>query len=577
MPDVFISYAREDLETAHLLAEGLGQLRMDVWWDRRLGLGGDFAREIETQLHDSKVVVVLWSVASVASDFVRDEAERARKMGKLLPVRIDGVQLPLGFGTLHTLDLNQADEPADDPAWPDFLTQLRGRLSVPAGRPAQEPVPAGRRTWTRRQTLVSFGALGGAGLGTGLWLWRDHEGAGRRRQAIERLDKALEDHFAPEPRLEGAQAAYADALRLDPTLARAHYFLAHLYVQSMRLGNPPPEDALLQTLRAEAREHFRQALNLAGSDSLRLDASQRLIAGRQLAQLQEQDAEAPPALARAPKEAAPGTAFADAPAAGTPPAASPPASPAPARAAAARPRPVEPPRVPAPPATVAQARQLAQQLFDENRDTRLAAASALTLDPALAAEALPAALKQAEALRAPATDASAREGLRATLDLTGRASPSTLRRSAPTLERLLPGVMLQTPGPVAGQARSIESTLSLQRPRPPVAYIQIADESQRALATRLAQRLRASGYEVPEVERVGDQRAPARAAMRAQGGSDPDLGRWCRQVMQELIGEPVDYQTLRQARPATDTYELWFDRGLCRTDARMRPACSATT
>ena len=44
-----------------------------------------------------RVVVVLWSAVSQASQWVRDEASQARDEKKLIPVRIDGARPPLGF------------------------------------------------------------------------------------------------------------------------------------------------------------------------------------------------------------------------------------------------------------------------------------------------------------------------------------------------------------------------------------------------------------------------------------------------------------------------------------------------
>ena len=65
MPDLFISYAREDRDTALALAQAFQRLHIDVWWDRELTGGGDFATEIERNLRAAPVVIVLWSAASV--------------------------------------------------------------------------------------------------------------------------------------------------------------------------------------------------------------------------------------------------------------------------------------------------------------------------------------------------------------------------------------------------------------------------------------------------------------------------------------------------------------------------------
>ena len=104
-PDVFVSYARENRAVAAQLAEGLSASGLQVWWDSNLVAGTEFTAVIEAKLLGAAVVIVLWSAGSVRSSYVRDEASRALKQGKLLPLRIEDVELPLGFGQLHTLDL----------------------------------------------------------------------------------------------------------------------------------------------------------------------------------------------------------------------------------------------------------------------------------------------------------------------------------------------------------------------------------------------------------------------------------------------------------------------------------------
>ena len=61
--------------------------------------------------------------------------------------------------------------------------------------------------------------------------------------------------------------------------------------------------------------------------------------------------------------------------------------------------------------------------------------------------------------------------------------------------------------------------------------------------------------------------------LRAQGASDPDLARWCQRALEEATGLPAELVVLRRAQPATDTYELWFDKSLCATGGRARPGC----
>lgn len=580
MPDLFISYAREDRETAHALAEVLKRHGIGVWWDRELTGGGDFADEIERHLRAAPVAVVLWSADSVRSDFVRDESSRARDMHKLLPVRIAPVELPLGFGTLHTLDLLDWDGDADDPACQAVVAQVRQRLeragSTPGARPPASPAIesgglAARRH--RRRWLLAAGLVGGLGAaGLGALGWRHY----LQREALGHLGRGLAEHFADPPRLERAQAEYASAVDLDGALAPAHYFLAHLYAQLMLRGSPPPTGELLDALRADARNHFQQAL--AHAD--RLDGAQRVVARSQLALLSQEDAA--PALSRAtptdeaaPSRPPPPTSTGAAGPVTSGPAA-PPSAPVPGEATG----PLQ--RVQAPPAVAQAARGRSEALFASDRDSRLAAGTSLTLDATAAAEALPSAIALARrGLRAtpqaddgPAAEAL-RQGLASTLALAERASPSTLRSVAPSLRALLAELAASPFG--AAQRPTVarlETALDRSAGSRPVAYLQIAHEPQRPIAQALARRLEAAGYLTPGIELTGAARAPARPSVRIQGTSDPALARWCQRALAEATRAPADLVVLRRAQPRTDTFELWFDKALCAPGGRSLPTCA---
>ena len=97
MSDIFISYAHEDRETARSLAQILDSLGWGVWWDRTILAGEAFDQVIEEALDSARCVIVIWSQHSVASRWVRTEAEEAARRRVLVPVVIDQVKIPLAF------------------------------------------------------------------------------------------------------------------------------------------------------------------------------------------------------------------------------------------------------------------------------------------------------------------------------------------------------------------------------------------------------------------------------------------------------------------------------------------------
>ena len=106
MADVFVSYSSEDRERLEPIVEAIERAGFSVWWDRRIGLGSTFDREIERELAAAACVIVLWSARSVESDWVRNEAQEGLDRGVLVPLSIDDVKPPLGFRRAQTARLD---------------------------------------------------------------------------------------------------------------------------------------------------------------------------------------------------------------------------------------------------------------------------------------------------------------------------------------------------------------------------------------------------------------------------------------------------------------------------------------
>jgi TolB-like protein/tetratricopeptide (TPR) repeat protein len=160
MPDVFLSYSREDQPTARLFAEGLKREGFSVWWDQTLDAGESFDKVTEKALEEACAVVVLWSKCSVQSDWVRAEATQARARGKLVPVTIEPCKRPIMFELTHTADLSGWNGDVAAAPWRGFIeglwrttgnaTSSLATLGAPASiaTPASRPRPRAAIAWT---------------------------------------------------------------------------------------------------------------------------------------------------------------------------------------------------------------------------------------------------------------------------------------------------------------------------------------------------------------------------------------------------------------------------------------------
>jgi len=128
MADVFISYASEDRNRVRPLAEALQARGFNVWWDRSLAAGQDYTAIIERELKSAKAVIVVWTQSSANSTFVRDEAGRARDEGRLIPVLLDRVNIPLGFGAFQAEDFTRWNGGANAPQMQILEEALKAKI-----------------------------------------------------------------------------------------------------------------------------------------------------------------------------------------------------------------------------------------------------------------------------------------------------------------------------------------------------------------------------------------------------------------------------------------------------------------
>ncbi len=103
MSDIFLSYSYKDSYIIDRVSEGLTRSGFSVW--RKFPLEkGDVWWEIKEAVESSKMVVVFWSENSINSEWVKSEASIAVDRGKLIPVLISNIEIPLGFSHIQYVD-----------------------------------------------------------------------------------------------------------------------------------------------------------------------------------------------------------------------------------------------------------------------------------------------------------------------------------------------------------------------------------------------------------------------------------------------------------------------------------------
>ena len=127
MSDVFLSYANADRERAVAIAELLRLGGYSVWWDRTIPPGRVFDEVLQEALGTAGCIVVLWSRASVASNWVKTEAAEGATRQILVPALLEDVPIPIEFRRIQAANLQGWISNPDDPEF-QRLMQSIGRL-----------------------------------------------------------------------------------------------------------------------------------------------------------------------------------------------------------------------------------------------------------------------------------------------------------------------------------------------------------------------------------------------------------------------------------------------------------------
>lgn len=181
MASVFLSYAREDAAKAKSLSQALERAGHDVWWDRHIRSGSEFAGAIEEALERADAVLVLWSKASVNSSWVRDEAAEGRDSGRLVAALLDDTRPPIGFRQFQSTDLSDWTGRGAPKRMGDLLSAIDDK--APEGHEAAEPnaaAPPKPSMFASRRIRFAgalFAVVAAALLLAGAWLYSARDSA----------------------------------------------------------------------------------------------------------------------------------------------------------------------------------------------------------------------------------------------------------------------------------------------------------------------------------------------------------------------------------------------------------------
>jgi len=169
MADVFISYKAEDRRRLQPLVQALQADGYSVWWDEHIGTGDEWRQTIERELDQARCVIVIWSKGSIGPDghFVRDEASRAQRRHVYVPVLIDAVEPPLGFGESQATSLKGWKGDRSNSRYDAVLAavnRIAGPRSAATGQRSSPAKPVSRRA------VIAGGAVATVAVaGAGAW------------------------------------------------------------------------------------------------------------------------------------------------------------------------------------------------------------------------------------------------------------------------------------------------------------------------------------------------------------------------------------------------------------------------
>lgn len=283
--DVFLSYKAEDRPSLAPLVAALEAEGFAVWWDVHISAGTNWQKEIEQHLDNARCVIVAWSKRSVGDDgqFVRDEARRARRRNAYVPIRLDGVEPPLGFGEIQALSLKGWKGDRSDPRFQAIVAAIRRRIS---GEDIPHDHVHVRQSRISRRAAIAGASVAAVAAAGGGWLLLKPPPTNKKRIAVlpfANLSGSQEDAYFAEGIAEELRSALSriglqvigrassDAVKtLDTKAAASKLGVGNILTGSVRRSpNMLRINAQLVGGR-DGVEHWAQSYDRAPGDAIKI-------------------------------------------------------------------------------------------------------------------------------------------------------------------------------------------------------------------------------------------------------------------------------------------------------------------
>jgi hypothetical protein len=194
--DIFFSYTKADRARIQPLIAALKEQNWTVWWDSNIYGGDSWSDVIEAELTEARCVIVAWSQLSAKSAWVKEEARTASKGQKLVPVLLDSMDPPFGFGGIQAVDLSGWTKDKDALEFQSLCAAVQGKLDPQSpGQsvsrlpiPTVKPIVPQRLAWPKLAIGAVGTVLGAIAVAAFLFLSR-------------------EKYLAPKPFVVGVQEA----------------------------------------------------------------------------------------------------------------------------------------------------------------------------------------------------------------------------------------------------------------------------------------------------------------------------------------------------------------------------------